>query len=105
MYVDRRGGRLANTAGRRCLCNALLATAGLPQRRPDGYTEPPIVTMGADSTGVRHLMSAAADGATYHARDVVAYLLGRPPYEDVQRDAGQLASTGPAGGPTEPAKA
>jgi hypothetical protein len=83
MYVDRRGGRQANTAGRRCLCNALLATAGLPQQRPDGYTEPPIVTAGTDLAGVRHLLSTAGDGATYTARDAVAYLLGKDPAEQV----------------------
>jgi NAD(P)H-dependent flavin oxidoreductase YrpB (nitropropane dioxygenase family) len=77
MYVGRRGGREANTVGRRCLCNALLATAGLPQQRPDGYTEPPIVTAGTDFTGVRHLLSAVDDGATYTAHDAVTYLLGQ----------------------------
>lgn len=76
IYVQRRGGRLQNTAGRRCLCNALLATAGLPQQRPDGYTEPPIVTAGTDFTGVRHLLSRVPAGETYTARDAVDYLLG-----------------------------
>jgi NAD(P)H-dependent flavin oxidoreductase YrpB (nitropropane dioxygenase family) len=76
MYVERRGGREANTVGRRCLCNALLATAGLPQRRPDGYTEPPIVTAGCDFTGVRDLLSRTAAGETYTASDAVTYLLG-----------------------------
>jgi NAD(P)H-dependent flavin oxidoreductase YrpB (nitropropane dioxygenase family) len=76
MYVDRRGGRAENTVGRRCLCNALLATAGMPQQRPDGYTEPPIVTAGTDFTGVRQLLSRA-DGGTYTARDAVAHLLGQ----------------------------
>jgi NAD(P)H-dependent flavin oxidoreductase YrpB (nitropropane dioxygenase family) len=71
MYVERRGGREANTVGRRCLCNALLATAGLPQQRPGGYTEPPIVTTGTDFTGVRHLLAGG-----YTARDVIEYLLG-----------------------------
>lgn len=75
IYVERRGGRQANTAGRRCLCNALLATAGLPQRRPDGYTEPPIVTAGTDFTGVRDLLSRTPDGRTYAASDAVTYLL------------------------------
>jgi NAD(P)H-dependent flavin oxidoreductase YrpB (nitropropane dioxygenase family) len=76
-YVQRRGGREANTVGRRCLCNALLATAGLPQQRPGGYTEPPIVTAGTDFTGVRHLLSRAGPGRTYTAREAVAYLLGQ----------------------------
>ncbi|WP_411267453.1 nitronate monooxygenase [Actinoplanes sp. KI2] len=75
MYVERRGGREANTVGRRCLCNALLATAGLPQRRPDGYIEPPIVTTGSDFTGVRDLLARTPDGQTYTAGDAVTYLL------------------------------
>jgi hypothetical protein len=87
MYVGRRGGREANTVGRRCLCNALLATAGLPQQRPDGYTEPPIVTSGTDFTGVRHLLSTV-DGGGYSARDAVAYLLGQPPDGGSGSDAG-----------------
>jgi len=78
MYVERRGGREANTIGRRCLCNALLATAGLPQHRPDGNTEPPIVTAGADFTGVRHLLAGDQRGS-YTARDAIEYLLGHEP--------------------------
>lgn len=76
MYVERRGGRVQNTVGRRCLCNALLATAGYPQLRPDGYVEPPIVTAGTDFAGVRHLLAHTPDGETYTARDAVEYLLG-----------------------------
>jgi NAD(P)H-dependent flavin oxidoreductase YrpB (nitropropane dioxygenase family) len=74
-YVGRRGGRAANTDGRRCLCNALLATAGLPQVRPGGYVEPAIVTAGKDFTGVRELV--ASHGPSYSAADAVDYLLGR----------------------------
>ncbi|HZP49606.1 nitronate monooxygenase [Actinocrinis sp.] len=76
IYVERHGGREANTVGRACLCNGLLATAGLAQQRAGGYTEPPIVTAGTDFTGVRHLISRAHDGRTYTARDAVDYLLG-----------------------------
>jgi hypothetical protein len=79
MYIDRRGDRQANTVGRRCPCNALLATAGLPQQRPDGYTEPPIVTAGTDFIGVQHLLSRINPSGTYTARDAVAYLLGHDP--------------------------
>lgn len=47
-YV-RKGGDVANTVGRRCLCNALVATIGLAQTRHDGYvrgaaTGPPATT-------------------------------------------------------------
>jgi NAD(P)H-dependent flavin oxidoreductase YrpB (nitropropane dioxygenase family) len=75
IYVERHGGRQANTVGRSCLCNGLLATAGLAQQRADGYIEPPIVTAGIDFTGVRHLISRAPDGRTYTACDAVEYLL------------------------------
>lgn len=74
---ERHGGRPANTAGRRCLCNALLATAGLAQQRPDGHAEPAIVTTGADFTAVRDLVARLPAGQrTYSAQDVVTYLLG-----------------------------
>ncbi len=77
VYVGRKGGRTANREGRRCLCNALLATAGFPQHRADGYVEPPIVTSGSDFAGVAAMLarSSEPDGG-YTAADVVRYLLG-----------------------------
>jgi len=71
------GGRTANTVGRRCLCNGLMATAGLAQQRAHGYTEPAVVTAGDDFTAVRQLLLRASGRDTYDAADVVAYLLGR----------------------------
>jgi len=76
IYIRRKGGREANTEGRACLCNALLATAGLPQKRPRGYVEPALVTAGSDFTSVGQLMAAAPDGVTYSAGDVIRFLLG-----------------------------
>jgi len=76
---ERPSGRAANTTGRRCLCNALLATAGLAQQRPGGYAEPAIVTTGTDYTAVRDLIAHLPSGQrTYTAHDVVTYLPGRP---------------------------
>lgn len=76
---ERHGGRPANTEGRRCLCNALLATADLAQQRAGGYAEPAIVTTGVDYTAVRDLIARVPAGErTYSARDVVTYLLGKP---------------------------
>lgn len=68
-----KGGDREATRGRKCLCNALLATARHPQLRPGGDVEPPIVTAGSDPAGLRVL---AALGADYSAADVVDYLLG-----------------------------
>jgi NAD(P)H-dependent flavin oxidoreductase YrpB (nitropropane dioxygenase family) len=76
IYTERRGGRRENAEGRRCLCNGLLATAGLAQRRSDGYSEPAIVTAGVDFTAVRELMGRSDGPYGYSAADVVAYLLG-----------------------------
>ncbi|HEX2805039.1 MAG TPA: hypothetical protein VHN80_02565, partial [Kineosporiaceae bacterium] len=59
------------------LCNALLASAGLPQRRRNGYLEPPLVTAGSDFTTIAHLLATPPRGrASYTAADVVAHLLG-----------------------------
>ncbi len=74
---EHHGGRAENTVGRRCLCNSLMATAGLAQRRPGGLVEAATVTAGADFTPVQHLLRQVPDGQlTYSARDVVSYLLG-----------------------------
>ena len=76
---ERHGGRPANTVGRQCLCNALMATAGLAQHRPDGRAEPAIVTSGTDYTAVRDLISQLPAGQrTYTAHDVITYLLSTP---------------------------
>jgi NAD(P)H-dependent flavin oxidoreductase YrpB (nitropropane dioxygenase family) len=54
MFV-RKGGEVDDTAGRKCLCNALTANVGLAQNRTDGYTETPLVTLGTDLHGARAL--------------------------------------------------
>ena len=53
---------MQNTAGRGCLCNGLLAAAGLPQIRQNGYVEPPIVTLGEDFTTVRNMLAQLPPG-------------------------------------------
>lgn len=73
-YVAK-GGAEADTVGRRCLCNGLLADIGLPQQR-DGGVEPALLTCGDDLAGVAAL--AAAHGS-YSARDAVEWLLGAVP--------------------------
>ena len=69
----RKGGDLADTVGRKCICNGLTATIGLGQRR-QGIAEPPIVTAGNDVEELGRLLGP--DRHAYSAADVVAYLLG-----------------------------
>jgi nitronate monooxygenase len=71
-YV-RNGGDAADTRGRVCLCNALNATAGYPQRREGGYVEPPIVTVGDDLAALASLVRV--NGTGYSAADVIRHIL------------------------------
>ena len=71
-YV-RKGGRLEDTVGRKCLCNALVTNIGMGQRRADGYEELPMLTAGDDIASVRAYITP--DRLSYGARDVVEALL------------------------------
>jgi NAD(P)H-dependent flavin oxidoreductase YrpB (nitropropane dioxygenase family) len=67
----RKGGRAEDTVGTTCLCNALMATCGLGQVRPDGRRELPIVTSGDNLNEIR----VVADGrSSYGAQDVITFL-------------------------------
>ncbi len=72
-YV-RKGGPAEDTLDRRCLCNGLLATIGLGQRRPGDRPEPPLVTLGQNLGFLPDLLHS--HGIDYSAADVVSYLLG-----------------------------
>ena len=74
-FVSKRGLPL-NAGDRRCLCNGLLACAGLGQVIPDGQQpeEPAIVTLGNHLEGVRRLSRNGQH--PYWVRDVVGDLLG-----------------------------
>jgi nitronate monooxygenase len=75
-YVAK-GGALADTVGRRCLCNGLTADVGLPQSRATG-NELPLITSGDDVGSIAYV----ARGRTgYSAADVIEHLL-REPAED-----------------------
>jgi NAD(P)H-dependent flavin oxidoreductase YrpB (nitropropane dioxygenase family) len=80
-YSDVKGGRAANTEGRLCLCNGLLATAGLAQYRVKAaYEEPPLVTAGSDFSGVTEMMAHVPAGESfYSAGAVVDYISGSTP--------------------------
>ena len=68
-YVAK-GGDIADTVGRRCLCNGLTANIGQPQERAAGQ-ELPLLTSGDDLVS---LDSFARGRMQYSAADVVEYL-------------------------------
>lgn len=69
-YVAK-GGAVADTTDRQCLCNALMACIGMGQERDGGFVEPPFVTSGDD---VKYLSRFLQGRDSYRAADVVAYL-------------------------------
>ncbi len=69
MYV-KKGGREENTRGRKCLCNALMAAAGLPLTCKSGEEEKPLITMGDD------YKSVISRPYGYSAEDVVKEITG-----------------------------
>jgi nitronate monooxygenase len=71
-YVAK-GGKVEETVGRKCLCNALLANIGHAQVRKDGVVEPPLITVGDDLNTVAQFL--APGQTSYGAADVVASLL------------------------------
>lgn len=73
-YVAK-GGNPDDTVGRVCLCNNLCATAGYPQRRKDGYVEPPIVTAGDGLAAIGKYIKPGHK--SYTVQDVLDYLIGR----------------------------
>jgi NAD(P)H-dependent flavin oxidoreductase YrpB (nitropropane dioxygenase family) len=73
-YV-RKGGKLEDCDGRKCLCNGLLATAGFAQIQANEYEELPLLTAGKDLLSIRQFFSESA--RSYSAAEVIASLLGR----------------------------
>jgi nitronate monooxygenase len=72
-YV-RKGGAEADAAGRKCVCNGLVATIGLGQILSGGAVEPPLLTAGDDIVcNIRQFIKPGT--TTYTAKDVVDALL------------------------------
>lgn len=70
-YVAK-GGKLEDTAGRKCLCNALLATAGHPQVRDGVFSEPPVVTSGDELVNIGAFLG---ERTSYQAAEVLDHLM------------------------------
>jgi nitronate monooxygenase len=70
-YVAK-GGAVEETAGRKCLCNALMTNIGHGQVRDGGKIEPGLLTSGDE---LRNLGQFLEGRESYSARDVLSYLL------------------------------
>ena len=70
-----KGGKIEETTGRKCLCNALMANIGLEQKRKDGSVEPALVTVGDDLNTIAQFQTPGR--INYSAADVVKSLLSK----------------------------
>jgi nitronate monooxygenase len=68
-----KGGNPEDGVGKKCLCNALVATAGYPQVRSGKHVEPPVVTSGDDLPSIKRFLNGS--GTSYTAADVIAKLM------------------------------
>jgi nitronate monooxygenase len=84
-----KGGKIEDTVGRKCLCNALMSNIGLAQIRKDATVELPLVTVGDDLNTVAQFL--APGRTTYSTADVVESLLSLSLDLDVTEDV--LAAT------------
>jgi NAD(P)H-dependent flavin oxidoreductase YrpB (nitropropane dioxygenase family) len=71
-YV-KKGGLREAAQGRKCLCNALMASVGHPQVQENGYIEAPLITSGDDLNVMKRLMLNRA--TWYTAADVLEFLV------------------------------
>ncbi len=72
VYLSKEG-KVENTVGRKCLCNALVANIGHPQVRAGKYVERGLVTAGDDLSEIPSFLPP--DSSAYTAGDVIANLL------------------------------
>ncbi len=86
-----KGGKIEDTVGRKCLCNALMANIGHQQTRKDGSIEPPLVTVGDDLNTIAQFL--APGRSSYRATDVVESLLSLCDEASVELGEPVLAAT------------
>jgi len=95
-HYRRKGGCAEESLGRKCICNALPATVGLPQVRHNGYTELPLLTAGDDLANLAQFLPPDCD--SYSAADALRLLLTPC---DSQPNSENLCFVTPLSGRTE----
>lgn len=80
-----KGGTPEDTAGRRCLCNGLMANIGLAQSRNGNRTEPALVTAGDDLCRVPDFLRPGQD--SYGVAEVLDTILADAPGRIEEEDA------------------
>tara|TARA_R110002072_G_scaffold87148_3_gene196866 strand:+ start:1039 stop:2517 length:1479 start_codon:yes stop_codon:yes gene_type:complete len=68
----KKGGKIEDTVGRKCVCNGLMSNIDLGQIQQDGRLEKPLITSGDDVADVARFLKPGA--TSYTAMDVIEYL-------------------------------
>jgi nitronate monooxygenase len=89
-YVAK-GGKVEDTVGRKCLCNALMANIGHPQSRKGEVVEPALITVGDDLNTVAQFLAPGRE--SYGAADVVESLLSGLANEAVFEPESRILAT------------
>jgi NAD(P)H-dependent flavin oxidoreductase YrpB (nitropropane dioxygenase family) len=67
-------GRAEDTAGKKCICNGLMAAIGLGQTQKADYLERPLITSGDDLSRIAIFQKGGQ--IRYSASEVIQYLMG-----------------------------
>jgi nitronate monooxygenase len=86
-----KGGKIEDTVGRKCLCNALMANVGHAQTRKDKSVEPPLITVGDDLNSVVQYLAPGRD--SYTAADVIEAMLKLSVEADANAELHAFAAT------------
>lgn len=89
-YV-RKGGRVEDTVGRKCLCNGLVSNIGHPQWRKNRYLEKPLLTAGYFLREIGAFLPKDG-GLSYSAEDVIRILLEKAGVDSSVGAAGALSA-------------
>jgi nitronate monooxygenase len=65
----RKSGKIENTVGRKCLCNALMANIGMAQKQASGYLEKPLFTSGSELSLLKRFISQ--EKKSYSAEEII----------------------------------
>ena len=70
----KKGGKIEETVGKKCLCNALMADIGMAQTQANQEIEQPLLTAGNDLNELKRILKPGQ--LKYSALDILKYLSG-----------------------------
>jgi len=82
IFIAKGGDPGEASEDKKCLCNALFATVGMPTTYADGTVEKALVTLGSHLDSLKQLVQKKMD---FSARDVINYIMNGKPAAETAR--------------------